>query len=161
MKDETKLELMKELMKRNVSIKQLIVNVEGDNHFHDGDGHRETRENVTDEDISRAIISINGKEKPLNEKQLFLGVICVLLSKYGWAGNISACCTRINNLPMNELFEKECDYNCIKILTAYKFASVDYKEWETYEPRTNERGIFKKCKAVADAFDEAILMQEE
>ena len=56
---------------------------------------------------------------------------------------------------------KSCDYNSIKILTALKFASVDYKEWSTYEPRDSERGVFRKCKAVADAFDEALYEQIE
>ena len=54
-----------------------------------------------------------------------------------------------------------CDYNSIKILTALKFATVDYKDWGSYEPRDTERGIFKKCKAVADAFDEALCEQIE
>lgn len=62
---------------------------------------------------------------------------------------------------MNEMFEKKCDYNSIKVLTAYKFASVDYKDWEDYEPSDFERAIFKKCKSVADAFDEAINMQDK
>jgi len=159
MSDEMKLEVIKELSKGNVKIAQLILEVKGDNHYHESKNH-ETKERVTDDQISKAIISINGDRKPLNEKQLFLGVICVLLSKYGWSGKFSQCCSRINSLPMKDMFEKECDYNSIKILTAYRFASVDYKEWEKYEPSSMERGIFKKCKAVADAFDEAILMQE-
>ena len=125
------------------------------------DSMKELKDQVTDERISRAIISINGDNKPLNEKQLFIGVICVLMSKYGWSGKFLTCCTRINNLPMRDMFEKECDYNSIKVLTAYKFASVDYKDWETYEPSNSERGIFRKCKVTADAFDKAILMQEE
>lgn len=160
MSDEMKLNLIKELSKGGVKIGQLIMEVKGDNHYHESK-NRELKEKVTDEQISRAIISINGEKKPLNEKQLFLGVICVLLSKYGWSGKFSTCCSRINNLPMRDMFEKECDYNSIKILTAYRFATVDYKDWENYEPSSSERGIFKKCKAVADAFEEAILMQEE
>jgi len=131
--------------------------VYGDCHINESVAAQEKKK-VTDEQISKAIISISGEEKPLNEKQLFLGVISVLLSKYGWSGNWSACCSRINKLPMKNLFEKECDYNSIKILTAFKFASVDYKDWSSYEPSSSERTIFKKCKAVADAFDEAICL---
>ena len=134
--------------------------VYGDCHIHEGVCTPDKKK-VTDEQISNAIISITGEEKPLNEKQLFLGVISVLLSKYGWSGNWSACCSRINKLPMKDRFEKECDYNSIKILTAFKFASIDYKDWSSYEPTSSERTIFKKCKAVADAFDEAISLPLE
>ena len=160
MSDELKLKLMKELAKGNVRIGQLILEVHGNNYYKER-SDREEKTKVNDEDISKAILSINGSEKPLNEQQLFLGVICVLLSKYGWVGNWSSCCEKIKKLPMYDLFYKKCDYNSIKVLTAYKFASVDYKDWEGYEPTQIERVIFKKCKSVADAFDEAISMQNE
>ena len=160
MSEEMTLKMMEMFSKGNVRIDQVIFEVKGDNYYHK-DRCKESKSKVTDEQVSNAILAINGEKKPLNEKQLFLGVICVLLSKYGWTGKFSTCCNRINELPMKDMFEKECDYNSIKVLTAYKFASVDYKDWETYEPSSSERMIFKKCKAVADAFDEAVLMQEE
>ena len=160
MSDELKLKLMQELAKGNVRIGQFILEVHGNNYYKER-SDKEEKVKVNDEDISKAILSINGSEKPLNEKQLVLGVICVLLSKYGWAGHWSSCCEKIKKLPMYDLFDKKCDYNSIKVLTAYKFASVDYKDWEGYEPTQIERVIFKKCKSVADAFDEAISMQYE
>lgn len=79
MKDETKIELIKELSKGNVTIKQLIMEVNGTLNYYE-----------------------NQEEN----------------------GN--------------------------------KFAGVDYKEWDKYEPTKTENTIFKKCKAVADAFEEAI-----
>lgn len=160
MKDEMKLQVLKELQKGHVKIDQLILEVKGDNNYY-SNNNKDEKMKPSDEQISKAIISICGDKKPLNEKQLYLGVICVLISKYGWTGKFSACCTRINNLPKNDEFEKSCDYNSIKILTALKFATVDYKDWGSYEPRDTERGIFKKCKAVADAFDEALCEQIE
>ena len=153
--EDFKLKVIQELTKGNVKIGQFIMEVNGTNIYNENRGHEE-KEKLKDEEISRAIISICGKEKPLNEKQLFLGVICVLLSKYGWAGNWAACCEKISKLPMYDTFDKKCDYNSIKVLTAYKFASVDYKDWDDYNPSPSERIIFKKCKYVADAFDEAI-----
>lgn len=160
MSDELKLKIIQELAKNGLKIKNFVMEMTGDinNYEH---ASKEEKTKVTDEQIARAIISITGEKKPLNEKQLFLGVICVLLSKYGWSGKWATCCTKINSLPMNEMFEKKCDYNSIKVLTAYKFASVDYKDWEDYEPSDFERAIFKKCKSVADAFDEAINMQDK
>ena len=159
MSDELKLEMMKELTKGVVKIENLILEV---THFYNKSEktNKETQE-VTDEQISQAIMAINGDKKPLNEKQLFLGVLCVLISKYGWVGKWATCCTKINSLPMRDMFEKECDYNSIKVLTAYRFANVDYKEWEKYEPTDSERLMFKKCKSVADAFDRALSIQLE
>jgi hypothetical protein len=160
MSEELKKQILQDILKSNVHIGQFIMEVKGDNHYHAGCMNK-GKTSISDEQISKAIISINGKNKPLNEKQLFLGIICVLLSKYGWTGNWSSCCERINSLPMKEQFYKECDYNSIKIITAYKFASVDYKEWSSYEPKTYEQAIFKKCKAAAEAFDEALHEQIE
>lgn len=122
---------------------------------------KDQRVKVTDEQISKAILAINGTNKPLNKKQLFLGVLRVLTSKYGWGGTWSDCCVRINKLPMKEQFEKACDYNCIKVLTAYKFASIDYLDWGTYKPRPEEKGIFMKCKYAADEFDKTLLKMIE
>lgn len=155
MKDETKIELIKELSKGNVTIKQLIMEVNGTLNYYENQ-EENGKKTVSDKQISNAIIAISGEDKPLNEQQLYLGVICVLLSKYGWSGNWADCCTRINKLPMKDMFQKRCEYNSIKVLTAYKFAGVNYKEWDKYEPTKTENTIFKKCKAVADAFEEAI-----
>ena len=155
MSDEKKLELIKELAKGNIKIGQFILEANGPVNYYENQ-EENGKKTVTDEQFSNAIIAISGDDKPLNEQQLYLGVICVLLSKYGWCGNWSDCCTRINKLPMRDMFQKRCEYNSIKVLTAYKFAGVDYKEWDKYEPTKTENTIFKKCKAVADAFEEAI-----
>jgi len=155
---DDKMKIVELLAKSGMKVNNLIVEHNGDNYFYEGKD-REEKHKVTDEQVSKAIISINGDDKPLNEKQLFIGVISVLLSKYGWTGKWAACCTRINNLPEKDHFVKSCDYNSIKILTALKFASIDYKDWATYQPSKSETTIFRKCKAVADAFDEAISMQ--
>lgn len=159
MSDEMKLELMKELTKGVVKIENLILEV---THFYNKSEKTNTEtQEVTDEQISQAIMAINGDKKPLNEKQLFLGVLCVLISKYGWNRNWTTCCNRINDLPMKSQFEKQCDYNSIKVLTAFRFASTDYKDWEKYEPSESERMIFMKCKSVADAFENALSKQNE
>ena len=76
MSDELKLKLMQELAKGNVRIGQLILEVHGNNYYKER-SDKEEKTKVNDEDISKAILSINGSEKPLNEQQLFLGVICV------------------------------------------------------------------------------------
>ena len=163
MSEENKIKLLHGFLRgANISAKYLNVSF-GDNATFNQtvSDSKEQRVNVTEEQISKAILAINGANKPLNEKQLFLGVIRVLLSKYGWVGTWSDCCVRINKLPMKDQFEKVCDYNCIKVLTAYKFASIDYLEWGTYKPRPEEKNIFLKCKNAADEFDKTLLTMIE
>ena len=159
MSDEMKLNVLRELTKGNVKIDNLIMEV---THFYNKSEKADKgATEVTDEQISQAIMAINGDKKPLSEKQLFIGVISVLVSKYGWVGKWATCCTRINSLPQKDMFEKPCDYNSIMALTALKFANVSYNEWEKYEPTASERFIFQKCKSVADAFDKALSSQND
>ncbi|MBQ7426877.1 MAG: hypothetical protein IJV20_06480 [Prevotella sp.] len=110
----------------------------------------------TDEIVSRAIVALNGDNKPIYEKQLFLGVCKVLVCKCGWTGSIPAICDRINGLPMAESLQVKCDYKNLKSPSALKFASLDYDEWEEYEPRDMEKLVFKKNKAAADALAEEL-----
>ena len=110
----------------------------------------------TDEIVSRAIVALNGDNKPIYEKQLFLGICKVLVCKCGWTGKIPAICDRINGLPMAETLQVKCDYKNLKSPSALKFASLEYDEWEDYEPKDMEKVIFKKNKATADAFAEEL-----
>ena len=112
----------------------------------------------TDEVIGRAIVALNGEKKPLNEKQLFLAIIKVLWAKCGWSEKWQAACDRINSLPTvkDAELEVKCDYNNLKAPSALKFASLEYKEWETYEPNKNEREVFRKNKKLAELFEEEL-----
>jgi hypothetical protein len=110
----------------------------------------------TDEIVSRAIVALNGDNKPIYDKQLFLGVCKVLVCKCGWTGKIPAICDRINGLPIAETLQVKCDYKNLKSPSALKFASLEYDEWEDYEPKDMEKVIFKKNKATADAFAEEL-----
>ena len=110
----------------------------------------------TDEIVSRAIVALNGDNKPIYEKQLFLGICKVLVCKCGWTGKIPAICERINGLPIASSLQVKCDYKNLKSPSALKFASLEYDEWEDYEPKDMEKVIFKKNKATADAFAEEL-----
>ena len=120
-----------------------------------------TTHTYTDDMIARAIITLDGYQKPLCEKQLFLGIIKVLRSKCGWCGKWQTCCDRINELPIikESDLEVKCDYNNLKAPCALKFASVDYKDWNEYEPSAAERDIFRKNKDLAQLFEEELERQ--
>ena len=110
----------------------------------------------TNEVVGRAILALNGEGKPLCEKQLFLAVIKVLAAKCGWSDKWAVSCERINSLQAASEFAIKCDYNNLKAPIALKFAGLDYKDWEAYEPRESERAVFKKNKALAKLFEEEL-----
>ena len=110
----------------------------------------------TDEVVGRAIMALNGEKKPLCEKQLFLGIIKVLAAKCGWSSKWATSCDRINELPVAASFEVKCDYNNVKGPCALKFASLQYAEWEDYEPTPTERDVFYKNRHLAALFEEEL-----
>lgn len=110
----------------------------------------------SDEQIARAIMAVSGEGKPLSLMKHFVGVICALQSM-GWSSKFATCCARINQLPGHEQFPVRCDSNAIKSTQALKFASVDYKDWATYQPKAGEEAaVFKGCKFAADSFVEVL-----
>ena len=125
----------------------------------DGDvniGTGNMRQKFSDEQIAHAIAAINGKDKPLCEKQLFLAVVKVLVSKCGWSGKLATVCERINSLPGAERLEVKCEYNNVKKIAVLRFAAMDYSQWEDYQPREGERDVFRKNKALAQTFEEEL-----
>ena len=130
------------------------MNRNGDEHYYANETKAPMVENgYTDEVIDRAITALNGKDKPLCEKQLFLGIIKVLMSKCGWSGKWATSCERINALPTAQAWDVPCDVINLRAPSALKFASVDYQEWETYEPTEGEREVFRKNRNVSHLFD--------
>lgn len=115
----------------------------------------------TDDVVARAIVALNGKYKPLCEKQLYLGIIKVLSNKCGWSSKWQTSCDHINELPLIKEadLEVKCDYNNLKGPIGMRFASLEYSEWEDYEPKATERDIFLKNKALAHLFEEELNRQ--
>ena len=115
---------------------------------------------VTDEQIARALVKINGKQKAVDSQRAWLGACCLLGWKYNFPRNLMDCCKRIDELPIkNEQLEFQCKYESIRMYGNWKFVKVDYKEWPNYTPRDDERQMFEKCLAVANALDEEIEKQ--
>ena len=63
---------------------------------------------------------------------------------------------RINRLEVAQELAVRCDYNNLKASIALKFAGLDYKDWETYEPRESERAVFRKNHALAKLLEEEL-----
>lgn len=115
---------------------------------------------VTDEQIANALLAINGKEKPLDEYQVWLGACCILTWKYRYPRKLEDCCKRINSLPL-EGIEIICKYENIRKFSTYSFVKEDARLWNDYKPKESERVLFNKCLSVAQALDTEIQRQIE
>lgn len=122
---------------------------------------KEDKPQATDIHIANAIRAINGKGKPLNGYQLWLGACCLLSWKYDFPRNLSECCERINTLPL-EGVEYICKYDNIRKFPAiHAFAKEDARQWDSYKPKEDERNFFNGCLSVSQALDTEIQKQIE
>ncbi len=104
----------------------------------------------TDEQIARALVAVTGKDKVLNNQQLWLGACCLLMGKYGFPKNLSLCCEKILGLPYgDEKPELECKYDNIRKFAYMRFVREDVDTWDSYQPKDDEKRLFYGCQAVA------------
>lgn len=114
---------------------------------------------VSDEQISRAIKAINGKDKVLKHQQAFLGICCYLASHYKWPNNMELSANRLMQLPGADEWELPCKWESIRKLLVLKFAKKDYSEWNEYKPNESELSIFRECRDVARAFEQQLQIE--
>lgn len=114
---------------------------------------------VSDEQISRAINAINGKDKVLKHQQAFLGICCFLASHYKWPNNMELSANRLMQLPGADEWELPCKWESIRKLLVLKFAKKDYSEWNEYKPNESELSIFRECRDVARAFEQQLQIE--
>ena len=114
---------------------------------------------VSDEQISRAINAINGKDKVLKHQQAFLGICCYLASYYKWPNNMELSANRLMQLPGADEWELPCKWESIRKLLVLKFAKKDYSEWNEYKPNESELSIFRECRDVARAFEQQLQIE--
>jgi len=110
----------------------------------------------TDEQMADAISSICGEGKALDDKQKWMGVCCLVRGRYDYPYDIEACCERLAALPYKTPLYKECDYDNVRKLAIYGFASEPYDRWRTYVPRKTEKKHFDSCFYVARELEIAI-----
>lgn len=114
---------------------------------------------VSDEQISRAINAINGKDKVLKHQQAFLGICSYLASFYKWPNNMELSANRLMQLPGADEWELPCKWESIRKLLVLKFAKKDYSEWNEYKPNESELSIFRECRDVARAFEQQLQIE--
>lgn len=118
-----------------------------------------SRSHASDEQVSRAITAINGKDKVLRHQQAFLGVCCYLVSCQKWPSKMETTVNRINQLPDADAWEISCKWESVRKFVAYKFAMTDYSEWDDYTPKETEREIFIECRDAARALEQQLRME--
>ncbi len=123
---------------------------------------KEVRQKFSDEQIARALLSINGKDKALNNYQVWLGACCLLKGKYGFPKSLDACCDKIMSLPYNGCsLAIECKYDSIRKFGYLKFVNEDVDTWDSYQPKDEEKKLFYGCHQVATELDKALLLEED
>lgn len=115
---------------------------------------------VSDEQFAKALMAINGKGRAIDSQRAWLGACLLLGYKYGFPLNLNDCCKQIDLLPLNQSeLEFPCKYESIRMYGCWKFVSEPYDNWPTYQPKEDEKSLFQKCYAVAQALDKEIKKQ--
>ncbi len=115
----------------------------------------------SDEQIARALLSINGKDKALNNYQVWLGACCLLKGKYGFPKSLDACCDKIISLPYGCSLDIACKYESIRKFSYLNFVNEDVATWDSYQPKDEEKKLFYGCHQVATELDKALLLEVE
>lgn len=158
--EDLKLKIIQELTKGNVRIGQIIMEVKGNNTYYEQSRTVEEKKEVTDEQLAKALIAINGKDKAVNSQAAWLGACCFLAWNHGYPRNLGDCCKKIGELPLIKgCLEYECKYESIRKFGSWKFVSMDAREWPQYMPREDEKPMFEKCLTVYQALEKEITNQ--
>ena len=160
MKDEDKQQLLQGMFQGATLNNVQVIGVaeSGSNsHYHAGEA---SRRKPTAEQLARAIAAINGKNKVLAGQQDWLGVCCLLSSKYDFALRLSDCVEQIHQLPFreNEL-EVECKLDNIRRFNTSQFVKIDTDKWKNYHPSASEETVFLKSYSVVKALQAEIERQ--
>ena len=154
--EDLKLKVIQELTKGNVKIGQFIMEVKGNNIYNEQTRTEEKKE-VTDDQIARALMAINGKDKAVNSQAAWLGACCFLAWNHGYPRNLGDCCKKIAELPLVDgSLEYECKYESIRKFGSWKFVSMDAREWPQYMPKIEEKAMFERCLTVYQALEKEI-----
>lgn len=108
---------------------------------------------VTDEQMADAISNICGEGLPLDEKQKWMGVCCLVRARYGYPYDFEACCNRLAKLPYKKSLYKECDWGSVRKLAVYSFCQEPYDKWRNYCPKKSESKYFDNCYYVARSLE--------
>jgi hypothetical protein len=156
MSDELKLKILKELSKGNVRIGQFIMEVHGDNHYHEKDSNN-NQNHYSDEQICTALSNIVGKGKAIDSKQKWAGAHWFLRWECNYPAKAQEFCDKISSLALPENLEYQCEYNNIRALSTLSFMNEDARKLEDVRYSKNDEQIFFQMRSVVLALREELL----
>lgn len=107
---------------------------------------KEPSEGKSEEDIARGIEAL----MPLfTVKSQWVAIYRVLVDFYGWPGELTAFCQRVEQLPFSHALDYPCDYQAVQ---KAKNGILDkhYKHWESFSLTDKVNTCFSRQKLIAD-----------
>jgi hypothetical protein len=104
---------------------------------------------LTDEQIARAIMTINGKGKSLDSKQKWAAVHWVLRWVCNFPVKSAEFCARVAQLPLAQDLEFPCDNRNIRELSTLSFCNQDPRAMDEVKPSRSEQKEFVQLREVA------------
>ena len=160
MNDELKLRFLKELSKGNVRIGQLVIEVHGDNHYHEKDIEN-TLNQYSDAQVCTALSNIVGKGKAIDSKQKWAGALWLLHWRCGYPIKAQDFCERIERLQLPQDLEYKCDYRNIRELATLSFIGEDATHMDQVRYSKNDEAAFLQLRGVAIALDKELSLSRD
>ncbi len=111
-------------------------------------------ETYSDTQIAQAIEAISGKDKPLNQKQLWAAVYWALRWYCHFPVKGSEFCERIEALPFSKELEPACCYDSFRKYTTLSFMNQDARQLDKVRPSRNDEPFYAMCRPVVLALAE-------
>lgn len=104
----------------------------------------------SDEQVARAIMAINGENKPLNSKRKWAAVYWGLRWYCNYPTGVREFCERVRKLPLGEV-EYGCDYNNIRQFCTLSFMNQDARFLDKVKPSREDNSFYLQCREVVQA----------
>ena len=150
MNDELKLRFLKELSKGNVRIGQFVIEVHGDNHYHEKDIEN-TLNQYSDAQVCTALGNIVGKGKAIDCKQKWAGAYWFLRWACNYPVKAQDFCAKINSLHLPDDLEFKCEYNNIRPLSTLSFMNEDARFLDKVRYSRDDEPVFMQMRDVVNA----------
>lgn len=110
----------------------------------------------TDRQVAKALTNIVGKGKPIDSKQKWAGALWMLHWMCGYPIKAQEFCARIDQLPLPDDLEYQCDYRNIRELATLSFIAQDATQMEKVIHSKNDENTFLQLRYVALALSQEL-----
>ena len=106
---------------------------------------KEASEGKSEEEIARGIEAL----MPLfTVKSQWVAIYRVLVDFYGWPGELTAFCQRVEQLPVSHALDYRCDYQAVQ-KAKNGILAKHYKHWESFSLTDKVNTCFSRQKLIA------------